>query len=254
MSRSDPADLQPFLNRLTARSVLTPEEQEAVLALPMHPMQLRAQQDFVQMNEKTSHGCLIASGMIARFGQTLDGQRQITAFHIPGDMADLNSVVRPIGIGGLTALCDTIILRVPHVDIRAVAARYPAVAEAFWRDCMLDAAILMQWVVSVGRQRAKTRLAHIFCEMAIRMGGNREILKEYSFPVTQERLAEAVGLTGVHVNRSLKALRAEGLVTATRGRVQIHDWERLARVGEFEAAYLVADTVPERQKRLLACE
>lgn len=254
MSRSDPANLQPFVDRLTARSVLTSAEQEAILALPIEPVQLRAQQDFVQMNEKTSYGCLIASGMVARFGQTLDGQRQITAFHIPGDMADLNSVVRPIAAGGLSALCDTTILRVPHVAIRAVAARYPAVAEAFWRDCMLDAAILMQWVVNVGRQRAQTRLAHLFCEMAIRMGANREVRKEYGFPVTQERLAEAAGLTGVHVNRSLKALRAEGLVTVARGRVHILDWDRLARAGEFEAAYLLADTAPEQQKRLLGLD
>ncbi|TRW14754.1 Crp/Fnr family transcriptional regulator [Glacieibacterium frigidum] len=252
MSRSDPTNLQPFVDRLLARSVLTPDEIQAILALPVHPVEVRGQTDFVQVNEKTSCACFIASGMVARFGETRDGQRQITAFHIPGDMVDLNSVVRPIAVGGLTTLCNTTILEVPHTAIRALAVRYPAVAEAFWRDTMLDAAILMQWVVNVGKQRAKTRLAHIFCEMAIRLGGDRQILQEYDFPVSQERLAEAAGMTGVHVNRSLKALREEGLVTVKRYSVKIHDWQRLAQTGEFEADYLVADTGTDRRARLLA--
>jgi CRP-like cAMP-binding protein len=240
MSRLDLHDLQPFVDRLAAHSVLGSEEQQAVLALPFAVVHLRANHDFVRINEKTSHVSFIASGLAARFGQTRDGARQITAFHIPGDIADLGSAVGPAGVCGRTALCDTTVLRIPNTAIRAVASLYPAVAEAFWRDCMLDAAILMQWALNVGRQPAKTRLAHIFCEMAIRMGGDCEVLREYTFPVTQDRLADATGLSGMHVNRSLKALEAEGLMTASRGRIYILDWARLADVGEFEAAYLLA--------------
>jgi CRP-like cAMP-binding protein len=250
MNRLDNKDLQLFVDRLMSRSILTREEQQVILGLPFHVVHLPKKQDFVNINEETSYACLIVSGMVGRFGQNADGARQITAFHIPGDMVDLHSVVRPVGIGGLTSLCNTTILRVPHVTIRAIAARYPAIAEAFWRDCMLDAAILMQWVVNVGRRDARTRLAHILCEMAIRSGANREVLREYAFPVTQEQLADAAGLTAVHVNRSLKALSS--LASIRSGRVHIHDWDDLARVGEFDDAYLVADVAPERQKRLLA--
>lgn len=242
--------LQLFVDRLTARSILNEVEQGAILALPAHPIQLSQKQDFVHLNEESSYACLIASGMVGRFGQTSNGVRQITAFHIPGDMVDLHSAVRPVGIGGLSALCDTTIVRVPLAAIRALAARYPAIAEAFWRDCMLDTAILMQWVVNVGRRDARTRLAHILCEMAIRSGEDREVLQDYSFPVTQEQLGDAAALTAVHVNRSLKAIQE--VVTVKRGSVRIHDWPALVVMGEFEAAYLVADTVPEGQKRLLA--
>lgn len=249
MSRSNDSDLQLFVDRLTARSVLDAEERQAILALRTHRLDLKARHDFVHENEESSYCCLIVAGLVGRFGQLNSGVRQITAFHIPGDMADLHSVVRPIGIGGLHALTDATILRVPHDAIRAMAARYPAIAEALWRDCMLDAAILMQWVVNVGRRDARTRLAHIFCEMAIRYGENRDVLTEYAFPVTQEQLGEAAALTGVHVNRSLKMLRESGLVTTSRGIVQIHDWQRLVKVGEFDPAYLIADTHPERQRR-----
>lgn len=247
---SSSKDLQLFVDRLTARSILSEAEQDAILALPTSSIQLTRKQDFVHLNEESSYACLIASGLVGRFGQTSNGVRQITAFHIPGDMVDLHSAVRPVGIGGLTALCETTILRVPHAALRTLAARYPAIAEAFWRDCMLDAAILMQWVVNVGRRDARTRLAHILCEMAIRSGEDREILQDYSFPVTQEQLGDAAALTPVHVNRSLRAL--QDLVTVRHRGVQIHDWAALVNVGEFEASYLVADTAPERQKRLLA--
>jgi CRP-like cAMP-binding protein len=107
-----------FVQRLLARSRLTDEEQRAILALPAREIEVRARQDFVPLGEDTDYCCYIASGLVARVGQVKNGSRQITALHIPGDMADLHSAVRPIGIGGLTALTDTLILRVPHTAVR----------------------------------------------------------------------------------------------------------------------------------------
>jgi CRP-like cAMP-binding protein len=250
MSLSRISDLQPFVERLTARSMLTEDERQAILALPTHVVHLGRKQDFVHINEVASYSCFISSGLVGRFGQATNGLRQITAFHLPGDVVDLHSAVRPVGVGGLTALCETTILRIPHAAIRELVAHYPAIAEAFWRDCMLDAAVLMQWVMNVGRRDARTRIAHVLCEMAIRSGPDREILREYPFPVTQEQLGDATALTSVHVNRSLKVLR--NVVTIGRGAVRIHDWAELARIGEFEASYLVADTGQNRQRRALA--
>ena len=251
MSRSATPELQPFVDRLLVRSTLLEDEQQALLGLPNQRVAIKARRDFVPENEQTSFSCMIVSGLVGRFGQLDSGVRQITAFHVPGAMADLHSAVRPIGVGGLHALVDTTILKVPHDAIRDVSARYPGVAEALWRDCMLDAAILNQWVVNVGRRSARTRLAHIFCEMALRYGQDHEALLSYAFPITQEQLGEASALTGVHVNRSLKTLRDEGLVSLDRGRVTIHDWAKLARAGEFNSSYLIGDTGSQRQRRLL---
>jgi CRP-like cAMP-binding protein len=249
MAQATTYDLHLFVDRLLTRSVLTSEEQDAILALPFTVIEIERKRDFVHMNEEITYSCFIASGMVGRFGQTMDGKRQITAFHIPGDMADLHSAVRPVGLGGLNALSDSVILRIPHVAIRNLAARYPTIAEAFWRDCMLDAAILMQWVINVGRRDALTRLAHVFCEMSFRLGSGRDALLEFDMPVTQEQLGDAAALTGVHINRSLKALG--DLVTLKNGYVTIVNWNKLARKGEFDATYLTADTGHERQKRLL---
>jgi len=203
MDRIDPA-LDLFIDRLIARSILSADERQAVRALPTTRVELRAKQDFVGIDEEVKHSCLVVRGLVGRFGQTSDGTRQITAFHVAGDMADLHSAVRPIGIGGMTALCETTILRISHAAIRGVAAAHPAIAEAFWRDCMVDAAILMQWVVNIGRRDTRTRLAHLFCEMAVRLGRSGPPLLDYAFPVSQEQLADATAITGVHVNRSLR--------------------------------------------------
>jgi CRP-like cAMP-binding protein len=251
MSGSASPDLHLFLNRLTTRSVLSKDERDAILGLPTRAGQVDANRDFVRIGERVDHCCLIVEGMMGRFGQTSNGLRQITALHVPGDVADLHSVVRPVGTSAIQALTTTTVLRISHKDLRRVAARFPAVAEAFWRDCIVDAAVLSQWVVNVGRRDAKTRMAHLLCEMAVRTRDDRTPQLNYAFPVTQTHLGDMTGLTAVHVNRTLKALREDGLATVRAHAVQIHDWKRLTSLGEFDADYLDADTAPDAKHRLL---
>lgn len=242
-------DLQRYLGRLTSRSLLQREEQQAILDLPTHAAQVQSNQDFVCLGDSPDHACLIVAGLVGRFGQNAEGGRQITAFHIPGDMADLHSVVQPRAGSALQALSTTTILRIPHEALRRVAARYPAVAEAFWRDCMVDAAILSQWVVNVGRRNARTRMAHLICETATRSRkvGESQALT-FEFAITQAHLADSTGMTAVHVNRTLKSL---GDVVKLSGTFAlIHDWERLAAIGEFDADYLQIATEPADRIRI----
>ena len=245
-------DLQPFLNRLTSRSRLTQTEQQAVLGLPTHTAQVGVHHDFVRLGETVDHACIVVEGIVGRFCQTAEGARQITALHIAGDAPDLHSVVLPKDQSALQALSTTTILRIPHVALRALAARYPAVAEAFWRDCSVDAAVTAQWVVNVGRRDAKTRIAHLLCEMGVRLGAKPlEGVVSYSFPLTQTHLADATGLTPVHVNRTLKALAADGLVIVSDRMVRILDWEALAEAGEFDPEYLQTNLQPEERLRIV---
>ena len=246
------SNLQPFLNRLTSRSLLSADEQDAILDLPTHAAQVSANHDFVRLNEMVDHSCVIVEGVVGRFGQNAEGARQITAFHIAGDMPNLHAVVQPRATSALQALTTTTILKVPHRAMRATAARYPAVAEAFWRDCMVDAAILSQWVVNVGRRDAKTRIAHLLCETAIRFSANGgSDVTAFEFPITQIHLADATGLTPVHVNRTLKALRCEGVVDVATRMVRILDWDALARLGDFNRDYLQIDIRPEERIRIV---
>ena len=241
MSASCASSLQPLVDRLCLRSHLTTSEKEAILALPTQDTRLRSRQDLVQLHQDATSSSLIVSGLVARFGQTADGSRQITALHIPGDMVGLDYAIRPVGVGGLIALCDTVLLSIRRAAIQGLILRYPAVTEALWRDCMVDAAIALDWAVNVGRRKSRARLAHLFCEMAVRYGGSQGPLPRYRFPITQEQLADATGLTAVHINRTNTWLKKAGLVRSKNGQVEILDWHALVRFGEFEPSYLTGD-------------
>lgn len=204
-------DLQHFLDRLTGRSVLSDEEQTVILSLPTRASQISAKRDFVRLDEQVDHACFVLDGLVARCDQTSRGARQITALQIPGDMPDLLSLVQPRATSALQALATTTILRIPHWALNEATSKYPAIAQAFWRDCMVDSMILAQWVVNLGRRNAQTRISHLFCEMACRLGavGNGGSVA-FKLLMTQDQLADATGLTPVHVNRSLKALAVFG--------------------------------------------
>lgn len=245
-------DFQRFVDRLTSRSVLSAEEQQAILDLPSHAVQVRPNTDFVALGDTVDHASFIVDGFVGRFDQNFEGKRQITAIHIPGEIADLHSVVQPTVTSALQALSVATILRVPHVALRAAAARFPHIAEALWRDCAVDAAILAQWVVNVGRRDARTRVAHLVCEIATRLGvAPAEGVITFPFPVTQVQLADATGLTAVHINRSLRALKEDALLDYRHRRCWITDWEALANVDEFDATYLQVNIRPENRLRSL---
>ena len=246
------SDFKSFVDRLTSRSVLSAEEQQTIMALPSHVQQVDSNRDFVQLGEVVDHACFVVAGIVGRFDQIANGKRQITAFHIPGDMTDLHSVVQPACTSALQALSVATVLCVPHHAIRAAAARHPAIAEALWRDCAVDARILAQWVVNVGRRDAQMRLAHLFCEIAVRLGAapaDGEIISP--FAVTQVQLGDATALTPVHVNRSLKRLRDLGLIDFAGRNLCIHDWDGLVELAEFDAAYLQIDMRPGDRLRIL---
>jgi CRP-like cAMP-binding protein len=245
-------NLQPFLDRLNSRSMLAADEQQAVLDLPGRAEQVQSNRDFVPLGTHVDHACLIVAGIVGRFDQNGEGTRQITALHVPGDMCDLHSVVQPLPTSALQALSVATILRVPHSAIRAAAARYPALAEAFWRDCMVDAAILSEWVVNVGRRDAKTRIAHLICEMATRLRGSRgENDFVFDLPVTQTQLGEATALTSVHVNRTLQGLRADGLIEWHQRVIRVPQWDALVERAEFDPSYLQLNLRPEQRLRIV---
>jgi len=228
-----------FLERLTKRSVLNGEEREAVLALPMREKRYAPGEDIVGFGEEVHHSCLVGDGFAARFAETADGDRQSIALHIAGDMADLHSVVSPKAITPLQALSACSIYQIPHAELRRAANRFNAIAYAFWRDGIVDAAIIAQSVLNLGQRKAPARIAHVFCEIAVRK--KLDISKQaltFGFPITQKQLGELVGLHAVHVNRTLKKLRADGLVTMDDGTVNILSWRGLAERAAFDPFYL----------------
>lgn len=228
-----------FLAKLLTHSALNDEEQDAITALPASRVEVPAHRDLVRLGESVDHACLVERGLMGRFGQTEDGKRQFISLHIPGEMSDLHSLIVSDADASLNALTSSAVLRVPHSRLHDLEERYPAIAAAFSRDCVLQAEIVAQWLVNVGRRDARTRMAHLLCEMALRFGrtSHSPVLR-YELPMTQEQLGDAVALTSVHVNRTLASLREERLASFSRGVVEIYDWNALAAAGEFDPTYL----------------
>lgn len=231
-----------FLNRLLRRSALGPEEQQAILSLSSEPEQFRLNSDIVSPGETVDHACLVARGLAARYDQMADGERQLNAFHIEGDMCDLHSVVCPTAAWGITALTTTTVLQVPHAELRKLVTTYPAIALAFWRDGTADASILAKWIGNLGRRDARARVAHLLCEIGLRMEAAGLATRDrFWFDVSQSNLADAVGLTSVHVNRTIQSLRRDGLIRTESRTIYVDDWSRLAGIAEFDADYLLLE-------------
>jgi CRP-like cAMP-binding protein len=138
-------------------------------------------------------------------------------------------------------------MRVPHEQLRELCLTYPAVAVAFWRDGTVDASVFAKWVGNLGRKNAKARIAHLFCEMAVRSeSAGLGTRTSFELHATQEQLGDAAGLTPVHVNRTLQEIRGEGLLMFKNGRVDIVDWDTLVSVAEFDPGYLMLGGPPHR--------
>lgn len=240
--------LSLFLKRVLLRSELGAAERRAILALPGEMVAVAAGQDFVRVGDHVDHACLIVDGLVARFAQLGNGQRSIVALHLPGDMADLHSVVVRTVTWALQAVTPTRILRITHAALRGLAADHPAVALAFWRDCVVDANILAQWTVNIARKDAAARVAHLLCEMMLRYrGAGLSGIDYFPFPITQASLADVVGLTPIHLNRILRRFKEERIASKSADTVIVRDGARLVQLGEFDPAYLqFPDAVAKR--------
>jgi CRP-like cAMP-binding protein len=195
--------------------------------------------DIAVVGDRPTHACMIIDGFFCRYINTPDGKRQIHSFHIAGDLPDLQSIHLPVMDHNLGALMAGNVALIPHDSIRELCNGSTRIAAAFWRDTLIDAAIFREWITNVGRRTAYQRVAHLFCESFSRAKAvNLAQGDTIQFPVTQATLADATGLSLVHVNRNVQALRAAGLVSMERGLLTVLDWDGLQQAGRFDPTYL----------------
>ena len=230
--------LAKWLSRLELRCRLSDADRATAAALPGRVEVFGSGRDIVELGDRVSHCCLVAEGLVARFGQVESGPRQFTAFYLPGDMGDLHSAVLPRITAPLQSAVQATVIFVPHADVLDAAERSPALARAFWRDCVVDAQVAAEWMLNNGRRDARGRVAHLLCELNCRYARIGE--SGHGFPVdfTQAQLADAAGLTPVHVNRILRGLREEGAIEVRDRRATVMNWDLLRRIGGFDPAYL----------------
>ena len=228
-----------MLDKLRLWQELDEEDCAAVLALPHSVRQLRAHEFIVRQEDETKNSCLLLSGFAVRHKLAGSGARQIFSIHMKGDMVDLHNSLLRVADHNVQTLTPVDAAFIPVDAIKKIAFSNPAVGKAMWYETLVDAAIFREWTLNVGRRDARARTAHLLCEFAVRMevaGLGKQA--EYELPMTQDQLADALALTNVHVNRTLKGLREEGLIGHTKRSVTIQDFESLAKVGDFDSHYL----------------
>ncbi len=223
-----------------ARSVdLTDAEQAALSELPYTGERVLAGEGVAWAGDRPSRSALVLEGLLSTSKAVAEGEVQIMAFHIPGDMPDLNGLHLEVLDSDIGAITECELAFMAHQDLRQLCAEHLRLAALLWRTTLVDAAIYREWVVNVGHRPAISRLAHLFCEMMARMEG-AGLAQDGScyLGLTQQHLSEATGLSSVHLNRTLQELRAMGLVSFGQGRLTIHDGDALRQVADFRTDYL----------------
>jgi CRP-like cAMP-binding protein len=180
------------------------------------------------------------SGYSIRSKLTAAGGRQILAIHVKGECVDLQNSLLKVADHSVQMLTPGTVALIPREAVVRLTLDRPKIGHAMWIDTLVDGSIFREWIANVGRRDARTRVAHLLCEFALRLksaGLGDET--GYELPMTQEQLADTTGLTQVHVNRTLKALERDGLIQRASARaIDIGDWRKLADAGDFDSNYL----------------
>jgi CRP-like cAMP-binding protein len=236
--------LERMVRKFERRAPLSAGDRAALLALPFRLQKIEAGKYIVREGSSPSNSALLVSGFAIRQKGTSNGARQIVSVHIPGDFVDLEGALLNKADHNIQALTRCELALVPVEAIRALAAEHPVIGRAMWVDTLVDGSIFREWVLNVGRRDARERIAHLLCELSRRLDvAGLASADGYELPMTQEQIADATGLTSVHVNRTLKSMDAEGLVERNRRHIRIPDWERLRDVAGFNELYLHIDQV-----------
>lgn len=230
--------IESHLARIRFRHALSPDEEAAIRAIVPPGRRVARHSLVVREGEFLEASTLLLSGMLCRYKDLPEGKRQITQIHVAGDFADLHAFTLKRLDHNIQALTDCVIARVPHDDIRELIEEYPRIGRLYWFSTNLDASISREWELSLGQRSAAARLAALFCELHLRLGIVGQTGATFDLGMNQSELADSLGMTAVHVNRTLKLLRDQGLVAYRRGEAEIIDLEGLKAVAEFDPNYL----------------
>jgi len=229
---------EPLLQKLRSLGVDSDTELDAVLKRIKVRAGVRRGEDIIIPGKSTRHSTLLLEGVACLYERLADGNRQIYAFQYPGDFCDLHRHALPETNNevAVAALTDCSIAIIEHKDLEQLIAQYPSLGLALWRASMLEASIFRKRLLNVGRQPALQRVAHLLCEQLAR----REAvgINGATVPLTQMDLADAAGLSIVHVSRTLQELRRLDILSKQGRTIKVVDRERLVILASFDGNYL----------------
>lgn len=239
--------LSPMAEKLGRRAALSEVDRDALSSLPHRISEVDRDRYFAREGDRAGHCCVLISGFAMRHKITGDGARQIVAIHVPGDLLDAQNGATDYSVTNGQSLTGVRIAVIARSALLELADAHPSIALALWADAGANASILAEWLLNIGRRDARSRIAHLLCEVKLRQEGMSHPSNACaSWLMTQEQLGDATGLTSIHVNRTIQGLRREGLLGYQQRELQILDWDGLCQVGDFTPDYLLLDA-PEAQ-------
>ncbi|HZP78908.1 MAG TPA: Crp/Fnr family transcriptional regulator [Pseudolabrys sp.] len=231
--------MRRLINRLGFADSLSPEDVETLLASVAQRKHVPAGEEIVGLRTPCTTSSILLSGFASRQKVLPMGSRQISGFYVTADFCDLDCYVLKHREHTVVALTDCEVGIVSHDTIDRMLRGSPDLSTLFWAATAADGAISREWLVSIGRRSAAARLAHLFCELFVRLRFVEETKgRTYFLPATQSDLSDAMGMSLVHVNRKCAELKSVGMASLSNRVVTILDWKRLAHFADFDATYL----------------
>jgi CRP-like cAMP-binding protein len=229
----------PLVLKLSRGTRLTLEDCIVLEAMGQEAKWTGPHVDLIREGQQPEFVHIVLEGFACRYKVLADGGRQIIALLVPGDFCDLHVAIlgeMDHAIGTITA-CK--IARLPYSTVTDITTNHPRITRAMWWATLVDEGILREWLVGMGRRPADKRLAHLVCELMVRLQTvNLATESGFALPLTQADLADVLGLTLVHVNRVLQQLRAEGLLGLKEKQLVVADLPRLKAFADFDPNYL----------------
>jgi CRP-like cAMP-binding protein len=231
-----------MIARYEKRTVLSAEARADLRALPYALKTYARHSYLVREGEQATTAKLIVEGLAYRHKVTAEGGRQILSLHIPGDFIDLEGSLLNVADHNVQVLETCTLAEVPRAAVVELIDRYGSLAHAMWIDTLIDASVYREWVANVGRRDARRAMCHLLCEFGRRLEfAGLADGRRYELPMTQEQLADCLGITPVHVNRVLRELDREGLIIRRERFIEVPDRARLNKIAGFNDLYLHLD-------------
>jgi CRP-like cAMP-binding protein len=236
-ANSDP--LVGMTDKLAIHTAISIADRKLLLRLPYTRHVVQAGEYLMREGDSPDNFSVLVSGFAGRHKTSGEEQRQIVTIHTPGEIFDLQQLHLETADHNIQSLTRCEIATIPRLAPRQLADERVTIAGALVTASLIELAVAREWLLNIGRRNARARIAHLICEMALRLSRKgRPPRQSFQLPLTQEQLGDAVGLTSVHVNSTLKALAKDGLLPHSKHGVLIPHWGNLVGVADFDSRYL----------------
>ena len=227
------------LKKLKLRTAISAEEERVIRGLVTSTRRIGADKVLVRAGGELHESLLLLDGWLVRSKDLPSGERQVMEIHVAGDFADLHGFTLKRLDHDVITITESVLGIVPHERLVEMTREHAHLTRVYWLMTNIDASITREMALSLGQRSAISRMAHLFCELHVRLGiTGRTDGDSFEFPLTQRELSECLGLTVVHVNRTLQELRRRQVVEAENRRISILDRRALEALAEFDPGYL----------------